>query len=45
MRKRYQYFSKNGIEWTDWFTPFNDLEQQEWQLKNKLKNEWKQFTP
>lgn len=37
--KRYQYWSSNGIVWTDWF-PWTG-ERYPWQLKNKLKNEYK----
>lgn len=42
MKKRYQRFGPNGIEWSDWFTPFNGTERPEWQLKNKLRNEYKE---
>lgn len=39
MMKRYQYWSREGIQWTDWF-PY-DGERYKWQLKNKLLNEYK----
>ena len=38
--KRYQYYGKNGITWTDWFKWDSDL-QDKWQLKNRLLNEYK----
>ena len=38
--KRYQYYSKNGIVWTSWFKWDSDI-RDPWQLKNKLKNEYK----
>lgn len=37
--KRYQYYTKEGITWTKWF-PCRDTGEH-WQLKNKLKNEYK----
>ena len=36
--KRYEYYSRDGICWTDWFS-YNG-EKFQWQLKNKLKNEY-----
>ena len=39
MKKRYQYFGKDGIQWSPWFD--YDGEQFPWQLKNKLRNEYK----
>ena len=38
--KRYQYWSRDGIVWTDWFKWNSDL-RDKWQLKNKLLNEYK----
>ena len=40
MEKRYQYYSKDGIRWTDWF-PYQGQKFQ-WQLKNRLRNEYKE---
>lgn len=42
MLKRYQYYSREGIVWTDWFK--YEGEKYIWQLKNKLKNEYKDET-
>lgn len=39
MEKRYQCFTVNGIEWSSWFE--YDGEQYQWQLKGKLKNEYR----
>ncbi len=42
MKKRYQYFSKNGVEWTNWFD-CDSQDKPEIQLKCKevtLKNEY-----
>ena len=39
MEKRYQYYSKDGIKWTNWFKC--NYSDEKWQLKNKLKNEYK----
>lgn len=48
IQKRYQFFSKEGIKWTDWFnTPKKDEElehlnvHQKWQVKGKLLNEFR----
>lgn len=38
--KRYQYWSSQGIQWTDWF-PWNSDLTEPWQIKNKLKNEYR----
>lgn len=42
IQKRYQYYSKDGtIKWSEWFEwPHEDF-LPEWQLKNKLKNEYR----
>ena len=41
MEKRYQYYGPNReIKWTDWF-PYRRPEQEKWQVKNKLLNEYK----
>jgi len=39
MKKRYEMFTKDGKIWSDWFD--YDGEQYQWQLKGKLKNEYK----
>lgn len=39
--KRYQYYSRDGIVWTDWFK-WNSTIRDKWQLKNKLLNEYKE---
>lgn len=39
MLKRYQKFTKNGKEWTQWFETIETPTK--WQLKNKLLNEYK----
>ena len=41
MLKRYQYYSSNGIRWTEWFTWDSELKEK-YQLKNKLLNEYKE---
>lgn len=38
-QKRYQKFTRNGIEWTEWFN-WNGPEEK-WQLKGKLRNEYR----
>lgn len=40
MLKRYQYYTKEGIKWTNWFHT-QDTVKEKWQLKNKLRNEYK----
>ena len=40
MEKRYQYYSKDGIKYTTWFTPVNNSKEY-FQLKPKLKNEYR----
>lgn len=50
IQKRYQYFSKGGIKWTDWFDLSNAINIEElrqeryWQYKGKLRNEFR-FKP
>ena len=39
MQKRYQYWSKEGIRWTEWFN--YDGEKYPYQLGKKLKNEYR----
>lgn len=39
-QKRFQYRSKNGIVWTDWFN--SGSTEEKWQEKNKLLNEYKE---
>ena len=39
-QKRYQYYSNQGIQWTPWFN-YNWRTKESWQLKNKLKNEYR----
>lgn len=39
MQKRYEYWSRDGKVWSEWFD--YDGEQFQWQLKNKLKNEYR----
>ena len=39
--KRYQYFTKDGIAWTDWFLWTSDIDEK-WQVSKKLKNEYKE---
>ena len=39
MKKRYQYYTKEGIKWTPWFQ--YEGSQEPWQLKGKLKNEYR----
>ena len=48
IQKRYQYISSEGIKWTEWSDYMDDdskleyLQKEEaWQLKSKLKNEYK----
>lgn len=38
-QKRYQYCSKEGLIWTNWFS--TNETPQPWQLKPHLKNEYK----
>lgn len=39
MQKRFEYWSREGKVWSEWF-PW-DGEKYQWQLKNKLKNFYK----
>lgn len=41
MKKRYQYWSSDGIKWTEWFDWNSKNYFPQWQLKNKLLNEYK----
>jgi hypothetical protein len=48
IQKRFQYYSRTGIAWTEWFDYCKDngqlasLQQEEkWQLKNKLLNQYR----
>lgn len=40
MEKRYEYFGKNGKEFTDYFEWDSDY-CPKWQLNNKLRNDYK----
>ena len=40
LMKRYQFFGKSGVEWTNWFATLS-TDEEKWQIKNKLKNEYK----
>lgn len=40
-QKRYQRYTKDGIEWTDWFNYSENAPETPWQVKNKLKNEFR----
>lgn len=40
MEKRYQYWTKDGIQWTEWF-PY-DGPKEPYQLGKKLKNEYRE---
>ena len=39
MQKRYEFWSREGKKWSEWFD--NNGEKYPWQLKNKLKNEYR----
>ena len=39
MKKRYQYWSSDGIKWTEWFDWSSKNYFPQWQLKNKLLNQ------
>lgn len=39
--KRFQYYSKEGIKWSNWFIWDSTL-MDKWQLKDKLLNEYKE---
>lgn len=48
IQKRYQYYSKTGIAWTEWFNYRKDngqlstlQKEEKWQVKNKLLNEFR----
>lgn len=42
-QKRYQMFTKNGIVWSEWFN-WSGTEEK-WQLKPKLRNEYRTIFP
>lgn len=47
MKKRYQYISKDGIKWTNWFVPYSNIKH-EYQFKYGkfiLKNEYSDKQP
>ena len=39
--KRYEYWTREGKKFTDWF-PWDSDNRDPWQLKNKLMNEYKE---
>ena len=39
--KRYQYYGTKGIEWSPWFHCRKEDTVEEWQVKNKLRNEYR----
>lgn len=42
LETRYQYYAKDGIKWTKWFPISFKSVREKWQLKNKLKNEYRE---
>ena len=42
-QKRYQYYTRNGIVWTEWFNS-KAIVEEKWQLKGKLLNEYRTIT-
>jgi hypothetical protein len=36
-------WTRNGLEWNKWF-PYDGPDDEKWQIKNKLKNEFKEVT-
>lgn len=42
--KRYQIWTRNGLEWCNWFPDDDDCVTEKWQLKNKQKNEYREVT-
>ena len=38
--KRYQFWSRNGLEWSSWYE-WTGQDCPKWQLKNRLINEYK----
>lgn len=42
IQKRYQHYAKEGIVWTEWFKISDNAPMEPWQLKNKLKNEYRE---
>lgn len=40
IQKRYQHYTKDGIKWTEWFN-HKGSSQEPWQLKGKLKNQYR----
>ena len=47
IQKRYEYQDKKEIKWSDWYNYTDDdsqlekLQKQEWQLKNKFRQEFR----
>ena len=40
-QKRYQYYSKDGIQQSEWFNCFEDEEEVQFQFGKKLLNEYR----
>jgi hypothetical protein len=43
LETRYQYYAKDGIKWTKWFPISSKSIREKWQLKGKLKNEYREI--
>jgi len=43
LQKRYQRYSKEGITWTQWFNISSSTEKEPWQVKGKLRNEYREI--
>lgn len=48
IQKRYEYWTAKGKLWTDWFNYCDDngqletlRQEEQWQIKNKLRNEFR----
>lgn len=45
IEKRYQLFTKEGLKWSSWFKITVSTVLEYWQLKGKLKNEYREALP
>ena len=43
LQKRYECFGKKGKCWTEWFNVSPNTEREPWQVKGKLRNEFREI--
>lgn len=43
LQRRYQFWGPDGIQWTNWYNVGPDRKRDPWELKGKLKAEYREI--